>query len=136
MANRSAPPGGLYAHVLYPDVRAAMAWLCRAFAFQIRLVAGDDTHAQLLVGPGAGIILGQTRGVEPMAGQLFLTVRVDDVDAHRERAVAAGAVETMPPTTFPFGERQWSCTDPWGHRWAFTQTVEDAVPESWGARLP
>ena len=135
MANRSAPPGGLYAHVLYPDVPAAADWLCRAFGFQIRLVAGG-THAQLLVGPGAGIILGEDVDELPTHAALFLTVRVDDVDAHRERAVAAGAVETMPPTTFPFGERQWSATDPWGHRWAFTQTVEDAVPDSWGARLP
>ncbi len=41
-----------------------------------------------------------------------------------------------PPTDMPFGERQYTVEDPWGHRWTFSQSIADVAPEVWGARQP
>jgi uncharacterized glyoxalase superfamily protein PhnB len=65
-----------------------------------------------------------------------VSVRVTDVDAHYDRATAFGARTFGPPTTYRFGERQYTAEDLAGHRWSFTQSVADIAPEDWGARLP
>ena len=62
-------------------------------------------------------------------------VRVADVDAHHARAVAARATIVNAPTTYPFGERQYSALDLGGHRWTFSQSVADIDPSSWGGEL-
>jgi len=62
-------------------------------------------------------------------------VPVPDVDAHHAAAVAAGARVLNPPTTHPYGERQYSVIDPGGHRWTFSQSVADSDPATWGGEL-
>lgn len=62
-------------------------------------------------------------------------VRVVDVDAHHARAVAGGASVSGPPTSFPFGERQYSAIDVGGHTWTFSQTETDVDPRAWGGEL-
>jgi uncharacterized glyoxalase superfamily protein PhnB len=64
-----------------------------------------------------------------------IMVRVADVDAHAAQALLAGARVVSPPTTFPFGERQYTVEDLGGHRWTFTQSVADIDPASWGGEL-
>jgi uncharacterized glyoxalase superfamily protein PhnB len=59
-------------------------------------------------------------------------VKVDDVDAHHERARRHGAVTLGEPTDHPYGERQYSAVDLAGHRWTFTQAIADLAPEDWG----
>lgn len=59
-------------------------------------------------------------------------VRVDDVDAHHERAEQHGARIVQPPADFPYGERQYTAEDLAGHRWTFSQTIADVAPEKWG----
>jgi uncharacterized glyoxalase superfamily protein PhnB len=59
-------------------------------------------------------------------------VKVDDVDAHHERARQHGAVTLSSPTDYPYGERQYSAEDLAGHRWTFTQAIADLAPEDWG----
>jgi uncharacterized glyoxalase superfamily protein PhnB len=59
-------------------------------------------------------------------------VRVDDVDAHYQAAVAAGAQVTSETADHPYGERQYGVTDPAGYRWTFTQSIAEVQPESWG----
>jgi uncharacterized glyoxalase superfamily protein PhnB len=36
------------------------------------------------------------------------------------------------PPDFDYGERQYTAEDPAGHRWAFSETISDVVPEEWG----
>jgi arsenite methyltransferase len=55
-----------------------------------------------------------------------------DLHAH---AVAVGAAVVSAPTTYPFGERQYSAVDVGGHRWTFSQSVADIDPASWGGEL-
>jgi uncharacterized glyoxalase superfamily protein PhnB len=62
-------------------------------------------------------------------------VRVDDVDAHCERARAHGARILMEPTDFEYGERQYAAEDPAGHHWTFSETIADVAPEAWGGTL-
>lgn len=56
-----------------------------------------------------------------------------DVDAHCERARSLGASIVEEPANHKYGERQYSVVDPGGHRWMFSQTIADVVPEEWGA---
>jgi uncharacterized glyoxalase superfamily protein PhnB len=50
-------------------------------------------------------------------------VLVDDVDAHFERARAAGAEIVEELTDLPFGHRRYGCRDPQGHEWFFAQVL-------------
>jgi hypothetical protein len=58
---------------------------------------------------------------------------VDGVDAHYETATAYGARILNPPTTYPFGERQYTAIDLAEHRCGFTQSVAEVDPAEWGA---
>lgn len=41
----------------------------------------------------------------------------------------------MEPTSFEYGERQCSVEDLAGHRWTFSQTLDDVDPADWGGEL-
>jgi uncharacterized glyoxalase superfamily protein PhnB len=59
-------------------------------------------------------------------------VRVEDVDAHCERARQRGAKILRPPENFPYGERQYMVEDFAGRTWCFSQSIRDVRPEDWG----
>ena len=124
--------------LIYPDVRAAVSWLGEAFGFVERVRIGEDHRSQLSFGDGA-VIIGDVRNERrpPRAGEVThsVMVRVDDVDAHCERARAHGAGILMEPTTFEYGERQYAAEDPAGHHWTFSETIADVAPEAWGGTL-
>jgi uncharacterized glyoxalase superfamily protein PhnB len=136
--NRSIPASAVIPVLIYPDVRAAVAWLTEAFGFRERLQIGEDHRSQLTFGDGA-LIIGDVRSdrVPPRADEAThqVMLRVDDAQAHFERARARGATIRMEPTDFEYGERQWSCTDPWGHQWTFSETLRDVDPADWGGEL-
>ena len=50
------------------------------------------------------------------------------------RASMARAI-LMEPTDFEYGERQYKAEDPAGHRWTFSETLDDVHPETWGGTL-
>ena len=117
----------------YRNAAAAVDWLCRAFAFRKHLVVpgeGDRiVHAQLTYGTGM-IMLSDARDNE--FGRLQKPLRdpdgpvhqspyivVPDVDAHHERAKAAGATIEMPPEDQEHGGRFYACRDPEGNLWNF-----------------
>jgi uncharacterized glyoxalase superfamily protein PhnB len=47
--NRSAPPATVTPVLIYPEVRAAVAWLEGAFGFQERVRIGEAHRSQLRV---------------------------------------------------------------------------------------
>ena len=117
----------------YRDAARAVSWLCEAFGFERRLIVpGEGTaiaHAQLVFGNGM-IMLGSARDDEfgglqqpparkgdPVTQSPYIIV--DDVDAHYERAVAAGAEIVMPLRDEDYGGRDYSCRDPEGYLWNF-----------------
>jgi uncharacterized glyoxalase superfamily protein PhnB len=113
-------------------VAVAARWLCHAFGFTERLRIGDH-RIQLHVGAGAIVAVELTPDAGPGSSRVLVPVR--DVDAHCAQARAAGASIVREPTTYPFGERQYSVVDLGGHRWTFTQSVADSDPASWGGEL-
>jgi uncharacterized glyoxalase superfamily protein PhnB len=127
-ANRSVPSAAVIPELPYPDVREAAEWLCRAFGFRERLQIGDH-RAQLVYEDGAVIV------IEGETGPSHLLVRVEDADAHRAQAQAAGAKIRSEPTDWPYGERQYSAEDPGGHIWTFSESIADVDPADWGGTL-
>ena len=136
--NRSMPSAQVIPVLVYPDVRAAVAFLEEAFGFVERLQIGEDHRAQLRFGDGA-LIVGDVHGARtaPQAGieTHSVVVRVDDARAHCEHARAHGAKILMEPTDFEYGERQYHAEDPAGHRWTFSETLRDVHPDEWGGTL-
>jgi uncharacterized glyoxalase superfamily protein PhnB len=94
--------------VIYRDPRAAIAWLEKAFGFEISelLVNGEDKIVHAEMGFGGGVIVIGAQWVDwtrsPATGgglnTQLINVRLDaDVDAHSERARAAGAMIVQEP---------------------------------------
>ncbi len=136
LTNRSAPPVTVTPVLIYPDVRAAVAWLEGAFGFQEKVRVGEAHRAQLRVGSDGAVVVADVRGaqVAPSAGVVthVIKVRVPDVDAAFARARDFGARVVEELTTWEYGERSGMVEDPAGHRWELTQTVRDVAPEEWG----
>ena len=133
LSNRSIPRATVIPVLAYPDVNQAAAWLCDAFGFSVRLRIGKH-RVQLNVGEGA-VIVRELRLNEVNAGLGIghsVTIRVDDADAHCQRARAHGARITQNPVTQPYGERQYNAEDFAGHSWTFSQSVADMHPQDWG----
>lgn len=123
----------------YRDAKAAIRWLCDAFGFEERMVhPGEDgrevAHAELSFGPGI-VMLGSQREGAPSAGDVTprdtdgkldfaripfsIYVAVEDLDAHCERARAAGAEIVMEPFDTDYGSRDYSARDLEGNVWSF-----------------
>jgi uncharacterized glyoxalase superfamily protein PhnB len=60
---------------------------------------------------------------------ISLFVYVPDVDAAFKRAIAAGAIETMPVMDMFWGDRCGNLTDPFGYTWMIGTHVRDMTPE-------
>ena len=134
--NRSAPPATVTPVLVYPDVRAAVAWLEEALGFEERVRIGDSHRAQLRVGSDGAVVVADVGSdrVQPEGDGMthLVKVRVPDVDAAFARALARGARVVEEPTTWEYGERSGVLQDIGGHRWELTQTVRDVAPEEWG----
>ena len=134
-SNRSIPPSTVVPVLIYPDVRAAVEWLGKAFGFAERVRIGEDHRAQLSFGDGAVIVADVRHDRHPpRPGEAThsVLVRVDDARAHCQHARAHGAEILMEPTDFEYGERQYTAQDPAGHQWTFSETLADVAPEEWG----
>jgi uncharacterized glyoxalase superfamily protein PhnB len=142
LKNRSVPADVILPHVTYGDVAAAIAWLTKAFGFIEHYRYGAPDHpngAQVHLGD-AWIMLREARPGSSTPAQIgcatqSLTVYVEDVDGHFERAKLAGAkiVEELHVTEY--GERQYGAVDPDGHHWLFSRHARDVSPEEWGATI-
>jgi uncharacterized glyoxalase superfamily protein PhnB len=131
LKNRSMPPGEIIPEIPYADVRQAVDWLCSRFGFSERLRIGDH-RAQLSFGQGSIVV---TKGGGGTSGDCAIMLRVANVDEHYERAVRLGVKILKPPADYAYGERQYTAEDPGGHRWTFSQTIQDVDPTEWGGRL-
>ena len=120
-------------YLLYEDGAAALDFLSRAFEFEetrrMTSSGGRVDHAEMRLGDGE-IHLGQPR--EPTSPNRFggtavqLYVYVADVDAHCERARAAGAEIVDEPADQDYGDRRYHARDPEGHSWCFAQRLDAA----------
>jgi uncharacterized glyoxalase superfamily protein PhnB len=131
IANRSMPASTVIPVLAYNDVAAAVDWLCLTFGFSERWRAGSH-RAQLAVGDGAVAVTERRDAGSASHGCHSVMVRVEDVDSHHERARERGARILDPPADQAYGERQYTAEDTGGHRWTFSQSIADVVPEEWG----
>jgi len=136
LTNRSAPPATITPVLIYPDVRAAVAWLETALGFQERVRIGEDHRAQMRCGEDGALVVADVHDaqVAPSDGLIthLVKFKVQDVDAAFLRARDAGGRVLEEPTTHMYGERSCVVEDPAGHRWELTQTVRDVAPDEWG----
>jgi uncharacterized glyoxalase superfamily protein PhnB len=118
----------------YADAPAALDFLTRAFGFEeaMRMEGVDGTvgHAELEL-DGQRLMLASAwrdAGMVPpselagIASQIM--VQVDDVGAHFQRALAAGATVVDQPADQDYGQRTYRATDPEGHRWIFASPIQ------------
>ena len=126
--NRSVPPCPVIPVLIYPDPSAAAEWLSKAFGFTERLRIANH-RIQMRAGDGCFTI---AEGDVPPNHSAIVQVRIEDALSHCERARQAGAKILTPPTDHIYGERQYNAEDFHGHRWDFTETIQDVDPESWG----
>lgn len=114
----------IYPVFRYPDARAAVEWLCRTFDFRVHAVHeapdGSVAHAELAFGDGI-IMIGAGPGprTRPADDDYTVYVAVDDLDAHHERARAAGAEIVRAPFDTDYGSRDYVARDLTGRIWSF-----------------
>jgi len=123
----------------YEDIGAALSFLERAFGFReiltSRLVSQDGVIGHAMVEFGDGVIGIGTHGahgaISPKSAGIetqYISVSVTDVDAHYQRALAAGARIAHGPHSHS-GYRAYEALDLEGHRWRFLQRMR-AVPST------
>lgn len=131
MADWRAP---LISAVCYQDPKAALKFLEAAFGFELVMLIEDDqgnlAHSEMRFGDAA-IMVGNEwsddhKSPASIGGKNTQTVHIqirEDIDAHCERARAAGFEIIMEPATQFYGDRTYRCRDPEGHIWTIGQTV-------------
>jgi uncharacterized glyoxalase superfamily protein PhnB len=138
--NRTAPDSAVITALFYPDVPKAVAWLTTALPFTERLRNSEDRR-QLVHGTGtivvtrAGLNANEPSSTGLKPGGQLITLRVTQVDELFDRAKKAGARVLAEPADKPYGERQCSFVDPWGHPWTLSETIFDSDPQDWGGEL-
>jgi uncharacterized glyoxalase superfamily protein PhnB len=127
-------------HLSYEDPFAALDWLCLVFGFTEakRFDRGEENFTARLRGPNGGAVMISGRDddfkvwmreraprFEEATGRSWpllshaITVIVDDVEEHYERAERKGAFILSPPKDQPWGVRSYAALDPEGHQWEF-----------------
>ena len=131
---------GFRSALFYQDPKAALAWLEKAFGFELVMLLEDAdgavAHSQMEFGDSY-VMIGQEwsadhRSPKSVGGKNTQTVHIQldtDIDAHFERAKAAGAVIDAEPTTQFYGDRTYRCRDLEGHIWTVAQTVASVSRE-------
>ena len=128
--------------IWYDRPRAAIDWLQTALGFEATMiVSGDEEsviHSELVLGNGSIYVvgpasMGQGGATPAQAGgrntQSVCVNLTEGIDAHCERARAAGAKIQREPADQPYGDRVYTCLDPEGHSWAFAQPAKVLTPE-------
>jgi uncharacterized glyoxalase superfamily protein PhnB len=128
--------------VPYQDIRAALEFLERAFGFReipsSRVEDADGAIGHAMVEFGDGLIgIGGQGGhgaMSPKSGGIesqYISVYVDDVDAHYERARSAGARIANGLRDQFWGDRTYEALDLEGHRWRFHQWMREVPQSEW-----
>ena len=127
--------------VTYRDPKAALAWLEKAFGFEVTMAidgppeAPEMCHYEMsCAGRGRVMVGGEwteaVRSPADLGGVNTQSVHIQlrsGVDEPYERARAAGAVIAAEPDDQFYGDRSYRALDPEGHRWTFSTHVRDVT---------
>jgi uncharacterized glyoxalase superfamily protein PhnB len=116
----------LFAYLSYRDAPAALEWFA-ALGFEV--VARQDgpvgtvVHSEVRLGSVVLMVASadddyDTAALKGRSTGNGLYLRVDDVEALYERAIAAGAVSVFPPESTEWGSRRARLLDAEGHEWS------------------
>jgi len=140
MRNRSVPADTVLPHLTYAKLDESIAWLSRVFGFEEYFRYGDPVAGAQMRQGDAWIMVSGSREWSRSPAEIgfctqMLSIFVQDVDGHYERAKAEGAkiVEVLHETVY--GERQYGVEDLEGHRWLFASHARDVDPSEWGAKV-
>ncbi len=138
-------------HLGYEDPFAALDWLCRVFGFTEtkRFDRGEHNLTARLRGPDGGVVMisghdadfkvwmrERAPHFEEASGRSWpllthaITVIVEDVDTHFERAQQQGAAVLSAPQDQPWGVRSYAALDPEGHQWEFAAVTNNSPAAS------
>lgn len=127
--------------VYYRDPFAALDWLEKAFGFTRQFVVttpdGKLGHSEMRFGDGYVMVCGEWPGMAAtspatLEGKNTQSVHVQlksGLNAHCERARAAGAKIVREPEDQFYGDRVYAAVDPEGHLWSFGETVRAVTRE-------
>jgi uncharacterized glyoxalase superfamily protein PhnB len=126
--------------VIYKDPMAALDWLENAFGFERSMLITDAEgnlgHAEMTVGECYLMVgaewAGHVASPASVGGKNTQSIHVhldEDIDKHRDRAIAAGAEIVREPEDQFYGDRVYSAKDTEGHVWTFAQTVKTVSRE-------
>ena len=127
--------------VYYREPKAALAWLERAFGFEITMaIDGPDDAPEMCHyemscdGRGRIMVGGQwapwVRSPASLSGANTQSVHVSlpgGIEQHCERARAAGAVIAAELEDQFYGDRVYRALDLEGHAWTFSEHVRDVT---------
>lgn len=140
ISNRSVPTDVVLPHLTYQDVEEAIAWLTGAFGFVEHYRYGNPVSAAQMSVGNAWLMLNRAQGQREIPrilgfGTQSLTVFIEKIESHFERAKSFGAkiLEDLHETVY--GERQYAARDLDGHHWLFSHHARDLSPEQWGATV-
>ncbi|HUB79432.1 MAG TPA: VOC family protein [Bryobacteraceae bacterium] len=141
-------PHGYHAvtpYLVVNDAAKAIEFYKRAFGAKelsrMQGPPGKIGHAELQIGDSIIMLADEmpqmdTKSPQALGGTtagLFLYVQ--DVDAAFQKAVGAGAKETMPLADMFWGDRYGRLMDPFGHSWSIATHKEDVAPEEMEKRM-
>ena len=127
--------------VFYKDPMAALRWLEAAFGFEVTVLLTDAdgklAHSEMAFAGGALTVGGEWEGeaivgparmrspqaVEGINTQFVRVHLAEGLDAHCQRARAAGAKIVAEPEDQFYGARVYRALDPEGHVWNFSQEL-------------
>jgi uncharacterized glyoxalase superfamily protein PhnB len=126
--------------IFYRDPLAALDWLEKAFGFERSMVITDKegklAHSEMKFGDGYVMVGSEwadfVASPSSVGSKNTQTIHVhldNGLDAHCDRARAAGAVIVMEPADQFYGDRTYMAKDPEGHVWSFAQTLRYVTRE-------
>ena len=130
-SENSEPTQKIVPYLLYSDAPGAIDFLCKAFGFKecFRYPMPDGKLGHAEISYDGNIVMlasaweeggfSSPRDLPAVHSQIHC--RVEDVDAHYERAKSAGATIAAEPAD-QHGQRMYRAVDPEGHRWIFAAT--------------
>jgi PhnB protein len=128
------------AHLVVSDAPKALEFYKNAFGAQIMNTHYTPDkkkvmHAEMKIGDSIVMLADEwpdmgSKSPKSLGGSsVVLNLYQDNIDQLWEQAIKGGATVTMPLMNQFWGDRYGQIEDPFGHRWALGQHIEDVAPE-------
>lgn len=140
ISNRSVPVDTVLPHVRYRNLEEAVVWLSNAFGFVEEYRYGHPLSGVQMRAGKTYLMLERVRETAQTPKELgfgtqSLTIFIEEIESHFERAKSAGVTTLEDLHETVYGELQYAAEDLEGHHWLFSRHARDVSPEQWGATI-